>query len=266
MAHDGRSHMTCARWVLGACILIATAVAGAGLLAPGPAAATAAAHGFAAQQGAPMMWVPLPLPLQLASIGDSQQLLIATGTKLGATSGTLWMFELVNGVWVQRLKVAARFGKRGLIDGTRRTEGSNTTPTGIWFLPDYIFGSHRYAPVGTKMDYRRLDAKSWWSSRRGSTYNTWVEARHWTGEHIGGSPKAYEFAVSTGYNALPNQSVYGRGTAIFLHVRGSGYTAGCVAISRAGMIRVCKMLDQNKHPEFAIGTLRRGTATSIWAY
>jgi L,D-peptidoglycan transpeptidase YkuD (ErfK/YbiS/YcfS/YnhG family) len=60
--------------------------------------------------------------------------------------------------------------------------------------------------------------------------------------------------------------VFGRGTGIFLHVQGAGLTSGCVAISRANMIRVCKLLDHAKAPHFAIGTLRAGTATSIWSY
>jgi L,D-peptidoglycan transpeptidase YkuD (ErfK/YbiS/YcfS/YnhG family) len=116
------------------------------------------------------------------------------------------------------------------------------------------------------MHYRKLTWNTWWSSRRGATYNIWVKARRWTGEHIGGSPTAYEFAVSTGYNALPNASVYGRGTGIFLHVRGKGLTAGCVAVSRTNMIRICKLLVRKKHPYFAIGTLEAGEPTSIWAY
>jgi hypothetical protein len=39
-----------------------------------------------------------------------------------------------------------------------------------------------------------------------------------------------------------------------------------VAISRADMIRVFGLLDRKKSPRFAIGTLRRGSSTSIWAY
>jgi L,D-peptidoglycan transpeptidase YkuD (ErfK/YbiS/YcfS/YnhG family) len=207
-----------------------------------------------------------PLPLLMADTSGARQLLIATTQDLSDTTGTLQVFELVSGEWVRRMSVPARFGTHGLMDGTLRRAGNRTTPTGIWAMPDYIFGAHLRAPAGTKMKYKHLTWKSWWSSRRGKTYNAWVTARHWTGEHIGGSPKAYEFAVSTGYNALPNPSVFGRGTGIFLHVWGKATTAGCVSISRANMIRVCGILDRRKNPHFAVGTLQPGTPTSIWAY
>lgn len=207
-----------------------------------------------------------PLPAQMADVAGARQLLIATAPELGDTTGTLQVFDLKDGAWTLRMSVPARFGRHGLIDGTLRKAGDLTTPTGIWAMPAFIFGSHAKRPAGLKMDYRHLTSRSWWSSRRGKTYNTWVRARRWTGEHIGGSPKAYELAVSTGYNARPNLSVFGLGTGIFLHVQGAGLTSGCVAISRTNMIRVCKLLDHAKNPHFVIGTLQAGTPTSIWSY
>jgi L,D-peptidoglycan transpeptidase YkuD (ErfK/YbiS/YcfS/YnhG family) len=202
----------------------------------------------------------------MATTGACSQLIVVTAAELGDTTGTLQVFDKVGDVWVEELTVPARLGKNGVIDGLLRKAGDNATPTGIWAMPNYIFGTHLHAPVGTKMKYRRMDSKSWWSSKRGKTYNMWVEARRWTGEYIAGSPKTYEFAVSTGYNAKPNPSVYGRGTGIFLHVAHAGLTAGCVEIARVDMIKVCKLLDRAKHPHFAIGTLQAGTTTSIWAY
>ena len=202
----------------------------------------------------------------MADTAGARQLIIAVGADLGSTTGTLQVYELTDDGWVRRLSVPARFGRHGLMDGTRRKAGNLTTPTGIWAMPNYMFGTHTRGPLGSNIGYRRLNSRSWWSSKKGSTYNIWVQAKHWTGEHIGGSRKAYEFAISTGYNAKPNLSVYGRGTGIFLHVRGPGLTSGCVSISRSNMIRVCRMLDRSKAPHFAIGTLQVGAPTSIWAY
>lgn len=252
------------------CLLVAVAtlvVVGVSTLSPHPATAspiTSRSISSAAEETSPS--TTTPLPLQLADVGGARQLFIATAPQLGDTTGTLQVFDLVDGAWIETLTVPARFGKHGLLDGLKRKAGDNTTPTGIWAMPDFVFGAHAKAPAGTRMKYRHLTWKSWWSSRRGRSYNTWVSARHWTGEHIGGSPKAYEFAVSVGYNARPNTSVFGRGTGIFLHVRGPGLTSGCIAISRAAMIRVFRILDRSKHPHFAVGTLQPGTSTSIWAY
>lgn len=202
----------------------------------------------------------------MAYVGDARQLLVITGAKLGSRNGTLRFFELGTSGWVCTMTVSAKFGRRGLVDGSRRRAGTKTTPTGIWKMPGFAFGYAKRAPSGSKMRYRKITKRSWWSYKRGRTYNQWKSARRWPGERLYGVRPQYEYAVSTGYNAKPNRVKYGRGTAIFLHIRGRGYTAGCVAISRKDMIRVCRLLDPAKRPACAIGTLKRGTRTSIWAY
>jgi L,D-peptidoglycan transpeptidase YkuD (ErfK/YbiS/YcfS/YnhG family) len=255
---------TC-RALLAAVLLATAAMAATGILLVPHVAAAATDIPSPALASLPSS-ESTPLPRLMADTSGARQLLIATAANLDDTTGTLQVFDLVGGEWVQRMSVPARFGTHGLMDGALRKAGNRTTPTGIWAMPDFMFGAHLHEPAGTRMKYRRLTWKSWWSSKRGKTYNTWVSARRWTGEHIGGSPKAYEFAVSTGYNARPNPSVFGRGTGIFLHVWGKATTAGCIAISRANMIRVCKVLDRAKNPHFAVGTLQPGTPTSIWAY
>jgi L,D-peptidoglycan transpeptidase YkuD (ErfK/YbiS/YcfS/YnhG family) len=209
---------------------------------------------------------PTPLPLQMKRIGNTKQLIIVTGKKLGAKNGTLQFFDYENGAWVCTLTATARLGKHGLMDGTRRRAGNKTTPTGLWEMPGFVFGTHAHAPAHTKMGYRHITKKSWWSSKWDKTYNQWVEAKTWPGEHLYNVLPQYEFAVSMGYNASPNTQVFGRGSGIFLHINGHGNTAGCVAISRAKMIRVVGLLDPAKHPAFAVGTLVPGAKTSILAY
>lgn len=252
-----------------ACV-VALALVAAALFAPRPAAGAPvrASLPFAAEESSATTPVPAVTPADMADTAGCSQLLIATAPDLGDTTGTLQVFNVVDGAWVEKLDVPARFGKHGLMDGDLRVAGNKTTPTGIWAMPGWVFGSHVHAPAGTKMTYHHMTRNTWWSSKRGATYNTWVRARHWTGEHIGLSTHAYEFAVSIGYNAKPNPSVFGRGTGIFLHVQGAGLklTAGCVAVSRANMKRIFKLLDPKKHPHFAVGTLQPGTPTSIWAY
>ena len=209
---------------------------------------------------------PAPLPQRMAHIGAAKQLIVATGAKLGAKYGTLQFFDYVDGSWVCTMSVPCRFGKKGLMDGAHRWAGNKTTPTGIWTMPGYIFGTHAHAPSGTKLRYRRITWKSWWSSKRGSTYNNWVEARHWPGERLANAPVQYEYAISSGYNAKPNHVRYGRGTGIFLHIFGKGLTAGCISVSRSNMIRICTLLDPAKQPAFAVGTTATGTPTAITAY
>jgi L,D-peptidoglycan transpeptidase YkuD (ErfK/YbiS/YcfS/YnhG family) len=209
---------------------------------------------------------PTPLPLRMKRTGNAKQLIVVTGKKLGAKNGTLQFFDYENGAWVCTLTATARFGKRGLMDGKRRRAGNKTTPTGLWKMPGFVFGTHTRAPAHTKMAYRRITKKSWWSGKWDKTYNQWVEAKTWPGEHLYNILPQYEYAVSVGYNARPNTQVFGRGSGIFLHVNGHGNTSGCVAISRAKMVRVVGLLDPAKHPAFAVGTLVPGSKTSILAY
>ena len=199
------------------------------------------------------------------------QLIVITGKKLGSKSGTLRVYNKNNGRWVQALSATANFGQAGLVDGTKRKEGHLQTPTGIWRIGSFTFGTH--ATAKTKMPYRRIGTNSWWSSARDSTYNTWVESKsRVAGERLKTSPVQYEYAFNSGYNALPNKRVMGRGTAIFIHCfEPSGnplgkYTHGCIAISRANMIKVFATLDPKRKPACVIGTEAKGTATSVLAY
>jgi len=207
------------------------------------------------------------LPELMASRGASRQLLVVTGARLGSRDGVLRLFDYRDGDWVEALAGSARLGRRGLFDGLRRHEGSLTTPTGIWRLPGYVFGTHRRPPSGVEMVYRHITRRSWWSSARDATYNTWVETgRYIYGEHLADYPVEYELAVSNGYNAPPNSRIAGRGAGIFVHVFGRGYTASCVSVARGDMIRLLRRLDPAARPACAVGTLLTGTRTSIYAY
>lgn len=217
---------------------------------------------------------PAPLPYGMASVpAGSRQIIVITGATIGSNSGVLEVYNLDAGKWTRVMRTGANFGKAGLVDGTKRTSGHLQTPTGVWYIGGFVFGQHASAPKGTKMPYRAITRYSWWSSRPDSTYNTWVESRSAVdGEHLADARVQYEYAFDTGYNAPPNQRVIGRGAAIFIHCSeppgGSlgRYTHGCVAIDRTKVIALFQMLDPARRPTCAIGTLRRGTPTSIYAY
>lgn len=207
------------------------------------------------------------IPEKMASRLNAGQLVVVTGSTLGARTGILRLYTYRSGDWVRVMAVRARWGGRGLVNGVTRRAGTRTTPTGIWRLPGYAFGTHVRAPRGTELRWRHITQRSWWSSEHNATYNTWLEtSRYVYGEHLADYPVPYEFAVSSGYNARPNPCVYGRGSAIFLHVMHRGYSAGCVMVARADMIRLLRRLDPDRRPACAIGTLRTGTKTCIYAY
>ena len=217
---------------------------------------------------------PKTLPEQMHSVlGGSTQIIVITGARIGSRSGTMRIFNKNAGRWVQVFSATANFGANGLVDGAKRKQGNLQTPTGIWHIGSFLFGQHASPPSGTKMRYRAITSRSWWSCRADSTYNTWVESSsHVSGEHLADATVQYEYAFDTGYNSPPNQRVFGRGTAIFIHCAEPAgnslgkYTHGCIAVSRVDMRRIFRLLDPARHPSCAIGTLANGAGTAIWSY
>jgi L,D-peptidoglycan transpeptidase YkuD (ErfK/YbiS/YcfS/YnhG family) len=222
---------------------------------------------------------PAPAPEPAATIPEqmtrmlpgSSQIIVVTGDKLGSNTGTVYVFNKEGAHWVEKLKTTTRMGTNGLTDGATRHSGNRTTPTGIWTIGKFLFGKAAQPPAGTMMPYRQITSNAYWSGVRDSTYNTWVDHQV-SGEHlIDAANLQYEFVLDSAYNEPPNERVMGRGTAIFLHVEDppsyhNGFTAGCVGIPREDMIRVFKLIDPGKNPSFAIGTLAKGTPTSIYSY
>ena len=150
------------------------------------------------------------LPERMASRLNARQLIVVTGARPGVHRGLLRLYDYVGGDWVRRFAAPAAFGGNGLIDGLKRHSGTRTTPTGIWLMAQFAFGMHASAPKGCRLSWRRITPRSWWSSEHNGTYNTWVEtSRRIDGEHLADYRVSYEYAVHTGYNALPNRRVYG---------------------------------------------------------
>ena len=150
---------------------------------------------------------------------------------------TFW--EREDGVWHQRLAAFCGYGKNGLASAEERVEGSGTTPIGAFPLT-LAFGTGKNP--GTEMLYRQITAESYWSAAEDESYNTWVEsAAAIPGEHLADYYQ-YVYAVNIGFNLDP--VVYGRGSAIFLHVnsRDSWVTAGCVSLAEEDMLALLRML------------------------
>ncbi|WP_089103170.1 L,D-transpeptidase family protein [Streptomyces hyaluromycini] len=207
---------------------------------------------------------PQPLPAQLADTGGGSQLITAQASALSSTSGTLTWWERRDGQWAQVGSAAARFGAKGLVEGDKRQQGTNTTPTGLYDLP-FGFGLQA-APTGTSVEYRPVTANSWWCQDNDSaSYNRWVEplpsdCRAAESEKLSSYTTQYAYALVIGFNY--SQPVRGRGAGIFLHVNGQGATAGCVSVPEEAMREIVRWADPKKAPHIAIGTVSGSTALS----
>ncbi|WP_030765549.1 MULTISPECIES: L,D-transpeptidase family protein [unclassified Streptomyces] len=197
-----------------------------------------------------------PLPDRLADTGGGSQLITAVAPTPGSTTGQVIWWQRWAGRWHRSGSAPARFGANGLTEGASRTQGTNTTPTGLFELP-YAFGIRR-APTGTDHPYRRVTADSWWCQDNASArYNRWVEplpadCAPGEAEHLVTYEKQYAHALVIGFNY--DRPVRGRGAGIFLHVNGKGATAGCVSVPERAMRAILRWADPRRRPHIAIGT------------
>ncbi|WP_069173323.1 L,D-transpeptidase family protein [Streptomyces griseus] len=209
---------------------------------------------------------PPPLPARLADTGGGTQLITAEAPTTGSTTGRLRWWDRRREGWVAAGSAPARFGANGLAEGATRTQGTNTTPTGLYDLP-YAFGTEPARP-GTRYPYRRVGDRSWWCQDNASrAYNRWVEprpddCRAEESEHLASYGTQYARALVIGFNYA--RPVRGRGAGIFLHVDGRGATAGCVSVPAAAMERILAWADPARRPHIAVGT--RSGPTAITRY
>ncbi|MFE1953085.1 L,D-transpeptidase [Streptomyces sp. NPDC059524] len=225
--------------------------------------AACAALGAAAPSAQPSV----PLPDRLADTGGGRQLITAQAPRAAATSGTVtWWDRRPDGRWAKAGSAPARFGANGLVEGSRREQGTNTTPAGLYDLP-FAFGVEA-APGGTSMPYRPVRDSSWWCQDNDSrAYNRWTDprpadCRATESEHLADYGTQYAHALVVGFNY--RTPVRGRGAGIFLHVNGRAATAGCVSVPREAMRRILTWVRPEKAPHIAIGT--RSGATAITRY
>lgn len=174
---------------------------------------------------------------------------------------TLWRRE--GGQWEKRLRAHdGRIGYNGLVRPRKRVQGSGKTPLGTFRLP-WAFGMHAQRD-GWDPSYRKVRKGDYWVlDNQSDHYNRYRNKRQggfrwWLGssdddasERLRDYPTQYEWSVVTSFN---NQQVKHRGGAIFLHVNGSGATAGCVSAPRWWMRKLMFRLDQDRLPLIAIGS------------
>ncbi|MDQ0989880.1 L,D-transpeptidase [Streptomyces sp. V3I7] len=205
---------------------------------------------------------PAPLPARLADTGGGTQLITAQAPHADATSGTVTWWDLRDGQWVKAGSATARFGAKGLVEGTARKQGTNTTPAGLYDLP-FAFGI-KAAPAGTSVAYRPVHEESWWCQDNDSrSYNRWSEprpadCRAAESEHLITYAEQYAHALVIGFNY--DRPVRGRGAGIFLHVNGEAATAGCVSVPADAMRAVLAWANPSSKPHIAIGTESGTTA------
>lgn len=164
--------------------------------------------------------------------------------------------------WEQKLQATdGRIGYGGLVPGRQRRQGTGTTPLGTYDLP-WAFGMHRGDPRWD-LRYRKVRSGDYWVQDNASAfYNRYRNKSQggfrWrlpasdpnSSERLLDYRQQYEWSIVTGFNA---GQVRHRGSGIFLHVNGSGATAGCVSAPRWLIRALMFRLDPEQRPVIAIG-------------
>lgn len=191
---------------------------------------------------------------------STRQLVVVTAERKRTTYGIVRRYQRTGSGWVLLDRWRARLGAGGLVKGTKRVQGTSTTPMGAYPVTE-TFG--RMADPGTAMPYRQVTDDDWWVQDRGSRYYNqrrlasqggFLRTTHgWNGsEHLRAMGRQYDYVAVVDFNRP--SPVVGRGSGIFLHVSKGMPTAGCVAIARKGMRRTLRWLDPAQHPYVVIGT------------
>lgn len=175
---------------------------------------------------------------------------------------TWWNKRAGDGRWISTIVAGdGRVGYGGLVAPGQRRQGSGTTPLGTVRLMT-SFGTHAKGS-DWKLPYRRTRAGDFWVGDNASAhYNRfrrqadggfrwWLPTSDYNAsERLTDYGKQYEYAVTTSYNLRQGRHI---GYAIFLHVNGSGATAGCVSVPRWFMQRAMRWLRPEYDPRMAVG-------------
>ncbi|MCC2624941.1 MAG: uncharacterized protein K0R14_814 [Burkholderiales bacterium] len=157
--------------------------------------------------------------------------------------------------------LSAIVGKNGIAEPGGKIEGDSKTPSGLFYIGE-TFGYHPLSLSkisNIRMDYRYITNNDFDkfiddSNTPENNYNTWIigptkAASH---ESMYRQDGLYEYGAVINYNNNP--AVPGKGSAIFMHIWGSGktYTAGCVALQIQDLVSVLNWLDKTKQPQILI--------------
>ena len=183
--------------------------------------------------------IKLPAEAAEAAQTAKQIVTIECNTKSG---NRLTFYQKSGGKWNEEFSTKAYIGK----NGTGKTvEGDNKTPIGTFNLTQ-PFGL--LSDPGTKLGkYVKVNKYHYWSGQNGTYYNqlvntqkikTYVPSK--ADEHLIDYKGVYNYGIFIDYNAA---GVANKGSAIFLHCKGSkNTTGGCVAVSQTVMRELLKKL------------------------
>lgn len=159
----------------------------------------------------------------------------------GSHAGVAFYVRAESACTFKRLFLAdGRVGYGGIVDGATRRQGTGTTPAGTYSMTE-AFGNS--ASPGTAVPYHRVRPGDWWVQDNNSPFYNSLRNQSLSGfllrttglnssERLADFGAQYAHALVINFNRTPDRQVTKRGSGIFLHINGSGATAGCVSVRK----------------------------------
>ena len=218
----------------GLALVAATASAAAAAPATPAAARSPAAAPCAAANHGEVRFAP----------GHGHHVVFAAAAKYHSSYAVVTECAKRHGHWRQVLRVPGRVGSSGFAPPGAKREGDGRTPSGSYSM-NLAFG---LGDPGTRLRYHKLRAshECWGSTIGTRQYNRYFHGTcRSTDEDLVKIARAgqYRQAAVINYNRPPDSPIrQGLGSAIFLHINGSGATAGCVSVSAADVRTILRSL------------------------
>ena len=133
-------------------------------------------------------------------------------------------------------------GRGGLRAAADKREGDGCTPIGDWPIRGALLRRDGGMTPPPRLPWRWIRPSDGWSDdSRDTAYNRPVRHPHpFSAERLWRTDRCYDAVIVIGHNDAPPAP--GSGSAIFLHLIGSGPTDGCVAIDRPAMSALLSMV------------------------
>jgi len=202
---------------------------------------------------AAVLAVAAPAAAPAATLPDGLQKITVTAANWTTSYAVLSAWTTSGGKWVRALgPYQARLGYNGTAPVGQERENSGKTPAGTYGL-GIMFGV-KARPAGVTWPTWRIahTYDKWDDDPASPRYNLWTDIRvHDAGvnpENMRTIP-AYNYGIVIAYNTARTP---GLGSAIFLHERHDGATAGCVSLPTADLLAVLRWLNSAVSPHIVI--------------
>ncbi len=140
--------------------------------------------------------------------------------------------------------IPVALGRGGILADKR--EGDGSTPRGIFHPLRLWWRADRHVRPATRLPARAIRADDAWCENPSDRhYNKPVRLRESSGaDRLTRDDHLYDFIIEIDHNTSPR--IAGRGSAVFLHLARPGFapTAGCVAMTKANMLRLLARIDR----------------------